>query len=170
MTDINSLKQILTPPTRPVEAVGDWDAAEQDLGTGLPDDYKEFINTYGSGMISELPIMIYNPFADSIGFPLKEGVYGHHGIMFAYQTLIDDEFDFGYDLFPEPGGLLPFGATGVGDYLNWKTGGDPNSWHVVVSGHCEREWHVFPEMGIVAFASDFYSFAISRANFWAKNI
>ena len=76
----------------------------------------------------------------------REGVYGHLGIMFAYQTLIDDEFDFGYDLFPEPGELLPFGATGVGDYRNWKpaairTPGTLSCPGIAsASGTCSRKW------------------------------
>ena len=34
-------------------------------------------------------------------------------------------------LFPDAGGLLPFGSTKNADYLNWNTAGSPDDWAVV---------------------------------------
>jgi hypothetical protein len=58
---LGKLVKILPPPKKPVEAHGDWRKAEAKLGTSLPDDYKTFIEAYGTGAIS-YELRILSPF------------------------------------------------------------------------------------------------------------
>jgi hypothetical protein len=55
------LKQIVVPPERPVEVPDDsvWDAVRALFGE-IPADYREFVETYGTGCLCEF-IWIYNP-------------------------------------------------------------------------------------------------------------
>jgi hypothetical protein len=40
--------------------------------------------------------------------------------------------DFPRSLFPEEGGLLPWGVTDNGDILNWITSDNPEKWSILV--------------------------------------
>ena len=51
---------------------------------------------------------------------------------------------FPYDLWPSPGGLLPFGNTTNGDVLYWRTRGTPNKWTVVIEGPSTHQFEEFP--------------------------
>jgi hypothetical protein len=51
MTYLDRLMELVPPPKEPMCAGSpeQWFSVEQKLGTTLPDDYKIFINKYGSG-------------------------------------------------------------------------------------------------------------------------
>ena len=79
--------------------------------------------------------------------------------LFAQLKVIGDAFaslekDFGerrqYVFFPEPSGMLPFAVTDNGDYLYWKTSGDPDSWDVVVAAAREPQYETFSELSTIA--------------------
>lgn len=127
---LQRLKAILTPPKRLAETAGPetWETSERDLGTALPDDYKEFVSTYGTGRIDGF-LWIFTPAASSEHLNLVEANRAH-------ARLLDEmrEWDPGYrpyDLYPTPGGLLAFGATDNGNVIYWRTRGEPNHWTVV---------------------------------------
>lgn len=52
-----------------------------------------------------------------------------------------------YPVFPEPGGLLPFGSFGDVDVLNWLTVGEPEAWPFV---YYDREEGFFEVKGLSA--------------------
>jgi hypothetical protein len=56
MNQIERIKQLLPIPIAPVDAGSraDWSRMESMLKTKLPIDYKDFINTYGSGYMESL--------------------------------------------------------------------------------------------------------------------
>jgi hypothetical protein len=62
---LEALKAILAPPASPRENGGDWETVERQLGVSLPEDYKQFIEVYGSGDIGG-NLSIYNPFAENV--------------------------------------------------------------------------------------------------------
>ena len=41
--------------------------------------------------------------------------------------------EFPYPLYPENGGVLPWGGTDNGDQLYWVTNGTPNEWTVLIN-------------------------------------
>src|SRR5574341_1591236 len=125
------LMTLMPPPKKPIE-VGDvslWGTVEETLGTPLPDDYKNFINTFGTGVIGDF-LWILNPFSAN----------KYLNLVAQFQYYLDalrplrDEFsdDWIHPIYPEPGGILPCGVTDNGDVLFWKTGGDPDTWTIVV--------------------------------------
>src|SRR5262249_15376331 len=123
------LRLAVPPPLRPVRPSGRWAAVEKGLGLRLPPDYKAFLDTYGVGTINHF-IRIPHPFT------LTGGIRAAwvNGPM-SYE----DRRDLGevpFPIFPEPGGLLPFGAVGDFDQLGWLTAGLPHDWSVVY--HCEE--------------------------------
>lgn len=73
-----------------------------------------------------------------------------------------------FALYPEPGGLFPWGLTDNGDRLYWLTEGEPNSWVSIIYesrgprydrhaiGCCEflRRW-VAGDLPVAVFPDDF---------------
>jgi hypothetical protein len=66
---IESLSRRLMPPQSPADSRGDWDSVENAIGVSLPDDFKDFINMYGSGTIGEF-LTVLNPFSIRPGLSL----------------------------------------------------------------------------------------------------
>lgn len=121
------LKEILIQK-KPKETIGDWSRVEESLETMLPEDFKEFISTFGTGEIAN-HLIIFNPFAKSSTYNFLE--------QYKVLTLTYNYFkrkqpsDYPYAAFPEKEGLLPFGLTMSGDQLFWLTNSD-NQWSIVV--------------------------------------
>ncbi len=53
-------------------------------------------------------------------------------VLKVYRQLGQDGFVLPYPLFPEPGGLLPWGHSGNGHYFNWRMIGNNGDWDVAV--------------------------------------
>lgn len=139
---ISEIEKLLPPPAAPVAAQGDWLAAEKKIGFAFPADFKEFIGKYGAGGIGG-PVdggfmYIDSPFATDVGSLFKQmdmalqNMRGYHA-----EKLIDEP----RPLYPEKGGLLPFGLTQNNDYLCWRTVGSPDEWDVVVLDGDELQYH-----------------------------
>lgn len=122
MAALEELMEVMPPPARPYRPTGDWSAVEAALGTALPADFKAFIGVYGSGEIN-CTLEINNPFHVEGDEPGEwwQGAAGR------YQDFVP----LPYPVFPEPGGLLPFGWLGDINTLNWLTVGPPDRWPVV---------------------------------------
>jgi hypothetical protein len=128
---LEQLLQIVPPPSTPVCAGSPeaWPDVEARLGTRLPQDYKAFINRYGSG-----------------------GFYNFFGIISPFLPENDlvtrfwkwrPFFQQGkFPVFPEPGGLLLLGADECEHTLFWLTKGDPDCWPLV---YMDDDYIDFPE-------------------------
>jgi hypothetical protein len=140
---IEQVTAVLTPPPSPVETprhAEDWAAAEADLGTPLPADYKAFIEQYGTGVVDDF-LWVFNPFSANEHANLASEARGR---LDALRSLRDEfEVDIRHELFPAVGGLLPFGATANGDVLFWETAGEPRNWTVIVSDARAPEYEHF---------------------------
>ena len=135
-TLMNELLTLLEKPAGPVANQGDWEAAEAELKTALPEDFKWFIGQYGSGQMGDM--YICSPLATKPGYKLCEY---HDSVIRAYQDLSADGGDeIPYPMFPDVGGLLSWGSTGNGDYLHWLTKGDPADWTIVALAFGEVEF------------------------------
>lgn len=137
---ITSLSRVLPPPPSPKETKGDWLAFEGAIGTQLPDDFKEFIETYGSGTIGNF-ISVLNPFSSRENLNLATQARRQ---LDALERL---HKDFGerrpYELYPTKGGLLPVAITDNGDVVHWLTNGDPNDWVIVVNESRSPDYEQF---------------------------
>jgi len=126
MATIDDLVRLVPPPEAPVDATGDWERVEADLGLELPSDFKMLIQRYGSGQFESF-ITPLNPF-------------GPHPLLIAdARRLQEDDQPFReenpelspYAFYPEPGGLLPWAGTDNGDRICWLTEGHPHAWTTV---------------------------------------
>ncbi len=149
--DLERLREIAPPPGEPLEA-GDprrWPEVEAALGTALPDDYKAFIELYGSGKFDDF-LYLLNPFArDASGSLLHE-----RDTMLAAYAETRAKFPERLPLppYPEPGGLLPLGRSDNGNELYWLTEGEPAAWGVVAfaARSTRHEIHHHPVTGFLA--------------------
>lgn len=128
---LEKLKMILSVPDK-IYGAGDiskWKEAEKELGSKFPSDYKEFISTYGTGGVCGF-LWIYSPFSSNENLNFFMGSKEDNHAYFTSKQKFPD--DFPQSLFPEEGGLLPWGVTDNGDVLNWITSDNPEKWSVLV--------------------------------------
>ncbi len=134
---IEELTKVLEVPNNPVEIQGgkSWAEVESEIASRLPDDYKAYIQQYGTGYIADY-LVIWNPFASletvnlitQLDLRLKDIRRAKDN----YRESFGMEFP-PYPIFPEEGGILPFGATINGHIIFWKTTQKPNNWTIVIS-------------------------------------
>lgn len=63
--------------------------------------------------------------------PLREALVGEESVISFYEHVRKLGNDLPYPMFPEKGGLLPFGSVNGVHNLNWLTNGPPDKWQVV---------------------------------------
>jgi len=125
-----SLLQLIPPPLSPVENQGNWRDVETRLGTILPADYKWFIETYGTGWICHDFLFVLNAFTKDDSLNLQ--ACGER-ILQPYR-MIEGQPANEYNpnpVYPESGGILPWGFSSHGHETLWLTRGDPDTWSVV---------------------------------------
>jgi hypothetical protein len=129
--NLGTLENIIRPPRQPLESgesIG-WDVIEKQLGTKLPEDYKKFIRYYGTGSINEF-LFVLNPFSVNRHVNLVErGQVEREAFQTSKANFPKYYFD---EIFPNIGGLLPFGITDNGEVLYWRTAGRVEHWTVTV--------------------------------------
>ena len=133
---IGNLKKLLPIPITPIdidESILQTNIAA--LKTDLPRDFIEYSRVYGSGGIN---VKFYTWEVCSAFRPSFPGFVAD---FFTCQAAFRDAmetFDIALGLYPEKGGLLPFG---VRDdvYFTWKTDGSPDKWKVTVIWTYEQD-------------------------------
>ncbi|MDI1477255.1 hypothetical protein [Polyangium sp. y55x31] len=170
-----SLTKWLLPPKKPEEAPAknDWVPAESLLGTDLPADYKQFVGTYGTGWINKY-LHVMNPFSAKLPWMerLRFMSFTLHLVRRNAQVPgardlpapFEEINGLPYPVFPEPGGLLPWGYTINGDALFWLTKGTPDKWTVVADSRGRYAEYAGP---MSAFLHDVLSERISWGIFQA---
>lgn len=121
----------------------DWAWVESRLGVGLPGDFKLLVETFPDGYFQG----VVRPFRPNLsdgqaGYPLDSA---HEYRLEDMRGWREDEPErFPLPIFPEAGGLLPWGQSQRGDLFFWRTGdGDPGAWPVVFSDHEFSFWEDF---------------------------
>ncbi|MDP3660846.1 SMI1/KNR4 family protein [Phenylobacterium sp.] len=127
---------VVPPPSEPTDAFdGPWDEIEADARTPLPQDYKDFVRLYGSGVFMEFL---------TVNIPRVESPYiRFEAEIRTVRKIFYDDDDFIYALWPDSGGLIAFGATDFGDFLFWQPIGPPEDWRVVVWGRGFQQFEFF---------------------------
>jgi hypothetical protein len=111
----------------------DWAAIERDLGLPLPTDYKQLAESFPDGHFRRF-VHLRRPerWPDSRVRLLSEFALAQLEGMREYRET--GEVEFPYPLFPEPGGVLPWGDISSPGVAFWLTGPvEPDDWPVVVA-------------------------------------
>lgn len=121
----------MAPPARPVEppTSADMDVFESEFAR-LPSDFVSFLETYGTGAVDNF-IWIFNPASKNPNLNLLKQAKVQLNTF--REIRAQEKGQVPYPLFPEEGGLLPFGITDNGDVLFWKTSADPQQWTIVIA-------------------------------------
>ena len=91
-----------------------WIVFQKNYNCKFPSEYKKFIDTYGTGSINDF-LWILTPYESN-----KEiNLFHKAEVMRTSYNYMKDMFpgDFNYSIYPEEGGLLPWGYTDNGDEL-----------------------------------------------------
>lgn len=129
-----------------MDGTGDWSAAEQDLGTGLPADFKDLIRVYGTGVFGS--IYLANPLRQWGRDKIREDISRFRDLR--------DALEFTLPLFPERPGLLPWGNDSNGHLYCWWVDGPPDSWTVAQVAHEEEETPHHAPVGITEFLASYF--------------
>jgi hypothetical protein len=141
MDSISRLMHILHPPdepTRPARA-DEWADLEADLGIAFPSDFKTYLARYGSGEINAFLLVSSPAFGNSL--TRLQQIIGTR--LEIRRAIRDSDWHVPpYPVFPEEGGVLPWGITRNGDTCFWVTdpAASPNDWPVVVVESKSQEW------------------------------
>ncbi|MFI0939335.1 SMI1/KNR4 family protein [Streptomyces sp. NPDC021020] len=141
---VDVLRTLLRPPARPVGAVEDWQAVVESWGTEFPEDYRDFLSSYGAGSIDA-----YLVIATALD-PAGHGESTLGDLTSVARSLAQEQGDWSYPVWPENGGLICWGATVDSAVLYWDTAdADPDRWPVVVRSR-EEEFRVY-DLGMAEF-------------------
>lgn len=123
-----------------------WNKVEESIGLNLPVDYKEIVEVFPSGYFQGF-VQVIRPGDVRASKDEFLGYYAHR--LEDMRRWREDEPDrFPLPIFPEPGGLLPWGRSIRSDLFFWVTSSeDPAEWPVVVADQ-EFAWWVPYEGGV----------------------
>lgn len=125
VNEMAKLRELLGPPPVGVRPV-DWGEVRSWLGTGLPADYREFIDTYGPGRLGDVAIM-------APGAPDRWDLFALLDRKYLQVQGLERISAGDPPFHPEPGGTISWGETADGWTCCWAPGeADPDAWNVVV--------------------------------------
>lgn len=106
-----------------------WSKFEEEVGIIFPNDYKKLIGRYGTGGIGNF-IWFLTPFSADRNVNYIERM---NIMLEAYQISKSKlpEY-FIHNVYPDKGGLLPWGYTENGDELYWKTDESLDNWEIII--------------------------------------
>ncbi|MCX2953346.1 SMI1/KNR4 family protein [Lentzea sp. NEAU-D7] len=133
-----SWRAVLGDVGTPAPAV-DWPAVESRLGTALPADYRVLAENYPALSIDGFMGVFHVVSEKDDESDLREFAERTLGYWRALRADLPDAVP--HPLYPESGGLLPWGVTDNNDFLCWLTNGEPDEWPVVVT--TVHEWWTY---------------------------
>ncbi|GGS81514.1 SMI1/KNR4 family protein [Streptomyces badius] len=138
MTDLSALIRRCPPPASPPPPA-DWPSVEEALGRALPADYKNLIDTYGSGSFSDF-LRLYQPHAPTewvdITGPMPTVIRSQ---------LEEDQAQQKNPVPYAPQHLFAIGVTDNGEYLFWITDPEdsPEQWTIAVNEARGPRWFTY---------------------------
>jgi hypothetical protein len=129
----------ILPGPHNVARFEEWESLEQRIGTALPADYKNFVDSYGSGYIGQF-LIVFCPGLENKNIDLENKLEQIKDVLLQLKMAGEK---IPYPIFPEEGGVFPFAQTDNGDFIYWETKGDPDDWPVVVNEARGARWESF---------------------------
>jgi hypothetical protein len=147
---IKELTSLIKPPAKPREVPRNpnWESIENKLSTRLPHDYRDYVITYGTGILGKF-VIVCNPFSKVEGFSLLPFAKQMCKILRQLKES-EGERQVPFAIHPEHPGLLPFGGDENGNGLYWLTNSRPDKWYCVVGEARGKRWETF-EMQMTTF-------------------
>ncbi len=144
MALIEDLTTLVAPPGATSHVTRDWGAIDARLGFVTPPDYREIVETYGSGKFDDF-LMVLMPQDSNVHLDLWSQISGWRD---ALRMSVDSERLLGVPpaVVPYPiESLTACAYTDNGDVIYWLTSGsaDPNEWPVVIQATRDNEWDEF---------------------------
>ncbi len=127
---IAALTKLVPPPKQPLQvgSLAEWELAERKLCLALPSDYRDFVFTYGTGLFAGF-YRVYSPFATERSMSLVPAVADT--CEWRLNTRKEFPERVPYPIYPESGGILPWGNDENGHDYYWLTRGSPEDWIVL---------------------------------------
>jgi hypothetical protein len=128
-----SLQELLCLVPPPINPIGtgtekDFLIIENQIGSKLPSDYKEYIKYYGDCKWYR-HIIISTPFNNNENYSLWKW---HKENIRQLTTLFESPLpSIKYPVFPNKGGIFLCGGDIFGEMIAWITEGEPDNWSVV---------------------------------------
>jgi hypothetical protein len=147
-TDLDGLRQLIPPPADGARPGVDWSAVTAQLGTELPSDYIELIETYGGGRFEHY-LWLLEPFSANEFYDLVRSA-GERAEAFEMLWSSGEEKPSFLDAPAQR--LLPWASTDNGEFAYWlvSPGVPPDRWPVVVNEARGEDWARY-DLGCVAF-------------------
>jgi hypothetical protein len=134
------LAKLIGPPARR-SAPRDWANAVQLPGFAPPADYQSFIDTYGPGTFWDITITSLDADGD---FDMLQ--------LLTWQAQARAAGKVYWPVYPQPGGLVPWGRTVDGWLVGWvPLGDDPDRWGVAVAAQDQVVYPYAPHLSFSAF-------------------
>jgi hypothetical protein len=139
---IDLLIELLGLPSTTIDtgSLDQWSSIERPINLTIPDDFKQYINTFGTGKLADF-IYPLNPFSTNKNLNLM-----HKGskLLAALREIREiDREECPYPIHPEEDGLFPWSVTDNGDVIYWYTIGKTQDWKIVVNESRGPEFEEF---------------------------
>lgn len=138
---IDQLKQLASPPLMPSHSEGDWSVVESAMELKFPEEYKQFIQTYGCVSFGGV-FQVYNFLDEKDRVEALEYLDLLRNVQSEIKQerqIILEQFDGPstqqtvMPLYPEENGLVLWGTFQDGWYFYWRPDGPPESWSIIVA-------------------------------------
>jgi hypothetical protein len=163
---IDRLKLLMPPPPEPLYPGSrkEWSAFQKKIRLRFPEDYFTLVNAYGSGRFLAGEFKVANPFdPDDERFADRE-------LRTLRENKANAPYAVPYPLYPESGGLYPFGIDGNGNTFLWLTEGGPDEWAIACFN--SEDYSEVVKLALIEFLVLLATnqLKINRRKFWGSDV
>lgn len=160
MSLIKRLNELIPPPDFPVETPGaeGWEPVVHSLGFAPPDDYREFIESYGSGSIADF-LWVLNPFSLNPNLNL---IQRGRRVLDSLRDISPEDDGVPYPIHPSSNGIYPWAITDNGDAMYWVIHRRAASSNIVISDPKCNAWRIMANSSIGTIADFLTNQSVAR--------
>ena len=121
---VTDLTRLIPPPSGVTKP--NWSKAESHLGTRLPSEFKQIVDLYGLGSFGEV-MTLFCPETELSHMNLLNQFDSHQTDIVSFRWVLNRP------IYPDKGGLLPFGTSENWEMFYWLTEGEPDTWPILIN-------------------------------------